>query len=495
VTSRLSLATRALLAIALMIGFYVLAIVIAAGLLYVPYAEVVYAHRIHFRLVVFCVVGAGIILWSIVPRRDRFLAPGPRLDARENPNLFRELTTVAKAVDQEMPTDVYLVPDVNAWVAHRGGVMGFGSRRVMGLGLPLLQILTVSQLRAVLAHEFGHYYGGDTKLGPWVYKTRAAIGRTLLGLSQHRSVLVYLFLWYGNMFLRITHAISRRQEFTADELAARVVGPQPLIEGLKAIHGASMAYTPYWNTEATPILGAGFRPPLAEGFARFVKSSSISQIIARSLEKELAEGKADPFDTHPPLRERIAAVGSLPSASQPASDGLAITLLGSVDDLEKRWLAMVAGEEKVRVLKPVKWDEAGTRVFLPLWENMVGEQAAVLKGVTPRTLPELARDLTAPASKVKNPPGELPGPEQRAEIAADALGAAIALTLHRQGWTIHALPGELYFQRGDLRIEPFMVCRRLASGELTPETWYEQCAREGLSDLRLDVVASGQQLG
>ena len=29
----------------------------------------------------------------------------------------------------------------------------------------------------MLAHEFGHFYGGDTKLGPWIYKTRAAIGQ------------------------------------------------------------------------------------------------------------------------------------------------------------------------------------------------------------------------------------------------------------------------------------------------------------------------------
>jgi len=44
--------------------------------------------------------------------------------------------------------------------------MGFGSRRVMGLGLPLLQILTVAQFRAVLPHEFGHYYGADTRQDP-----------------------------------------------------------------------------------------------------------------------------------------------------------------------------------------------------------------------------------------------------------------------------------------------------------------------------------------
>ena len=67
--------------------------------------------------------------------------------------------------------------EVNAWVADRGGILGFGSRRVMGLGLPLMSILTVSQFRAVLAHEFAHYYGGDTSSGPWVYKTKMAMMR------------------------------------------------------------------------------------------------------------------------------------------------------------------------------------------------------------------------------------------------------------------------------------------------------------------------------
>ena len=85
------------------------------------------------------------------------------------------LTVETIELDEPMPREVYLIGDVNAFVADRGGFMGFGSRRVMGLGLPLLSILSVSQFRAVLAHEFAHYYGGDTSLGPWVYKTQTAI--------------------------------------------------------------------------------------------------------------------------------------------------------------------------------------------------------------------------------------------------------------------------------------------------------------------------------
>lgn len=172
-----------MLAVALMIGFYLLALAVAAVLLCLPYAQIVYAHRLHIKLALGCVLGALAILWSVAPRIDRFAPPGPRLTPDKCPRLFAELNQVAGAVKQEMPVEVYLVHDVNAWVAQRGGVMGFGSRRVMGIGLPLARVLTVSQLRGMLAHEFGHYHSGDTKLGPWVYKTRGAIMRTVQSLA------------------------------------------------------------------------------------------------------------------------------------------------------------------------------------------------------------------------------------------------------------------------------------------------------------------------
>ena len=188
-----SLAGRAVLALVLMIGFYLLALAIAGALLYVPYAEVAYAHRLHLKLALFCVIGAGAILWAVLPRFDKFEPPGPQLTREQHPQLFAELEGVAQSVHQAMPAEVYAVSDVNAWVTQRGGIMGFGSRRVMGLGLPLMRMLTRSQFRAVLAHEFGHYHGGDTKLGPWIYKTRGAIGRTLESLGND-SILHFPFL-------------------------------------------------------------------------------------------------------------------------------------------------------------------------------------------------------------------------------------------------------------------------------------------------------------
>src|SRR5262245_20582006 len=49
--------------------------------------------------------------------------------------------------EQTVPTDVYLLNEANPWVAQRGGLMGIGSRRVMGVGLPLFQALSVTEWR------------------------------------------------------------------------------------------------------------------------------------------------------------------------------------------------------------------------------------------------------------------------------------------------------------------------------------------------------------
>src|SRR6266571_6944924 len=107
-------------------------------------------------------------------RQNAFQPPGPVLLSREQPRLFAEIERTARATNQAMPVEVYLLPHVNAFVTQRGGILGFRGRRVMGIGLPLLEALTVPQFRAVIAHEFGHYDAGDATLGPWIHKTRAA---------------------------------------------------------------------------------------------------------------------------------------------------------------------------------------------------------------------------------------------------------------------------------------------------------------------------------
>jgi heat shock protein HtpX len=487
---RPSLAGRAILAVALLVGFYLLALAIAAGLLFLVYAEVAYGERINVRLTVFAVVGAVIILWSLLPRVDRFQAPGPRLAAREQPRLFQLIGRIAGATGQDAPQEVYVVPDMNAWVAQRGGVMGMGSRRVMGLGLPLLNRLTVAQLAAVLAHEFGHFYGGDTALGPWVYKTRAAIGRTLKNLSSHSQLLMKPFEWYGTLFLRITHAISRAQEYSADALAARVVGAKPLAEGLKTVHGAGVAFDTYWNEEYAPALRSGFRPPFQQGFQSFVSNERVAQAVQKVVAAELAQAQANPFDTHPPLRDRVAALASGGVVKGWEDDALAATLLDDAGRVEQQLIASIVGPEMATKLQPVTWTDVPQQVWVPAWARVAREHASRLKGVTPARLAELAAHPASLAVALKFSASPEVTSQAHVAEAAGAFGSALTVALVSAGWELTAGPGEpVRLRRNAHEIRPFDAWSQILSGEISREGWRSLCEQSGIAGLDLGTIA------
>lgn len=499
-TGGLSIRTRAALAVALLVGFYALAVAIAGALLFIPYAEIVYANRIDGRIAIFCVVGAFLILKSVVPRAEKFTPPGPRLAPEAHPALFALIDDVARRTGQEKPAEVYLAGDVNAFVTESGGTMGFGGRRVMGIGLPLLEALTVAELRAVIAHEFGHFVGGDTRLGPWIYKTRVAIGRTLESLDGHSSILGKPFLWYGLGFLRVTHAVSRSQEFVADAVAARVAGPAAAASALRRISGAAAAYGSFWSSELAPALDRGYRPPLASGFGQFLRAPNVTTQVAAVVDAELENGKSDPYDTHPSLRERLAAldrVAVVASDVAPDDDAPARTLLADVDSLERALIAAIPVLEQ-KPLTPVSWDEAPSIVLPQGWRETVALHRAALVGLTPEQLPELARTANAFVVRLGLAPDEAHVLDEHRGHAMAIVGSALSLALLDRGDAagraaprLHAPPGEpVTFRVGDdVTLRPFGVLFELADGSLTAEQWRARCEAAGIAGLDLGRVA------
>jgi Zn-dependent protease with chaperone function len=467
------LVQRAALAIVLMVSFYVLALGIAAALLWIPYEAYANNVRLPVKLALVCVALAGTIIWAVLPRIDRFVPPGPQLSAVDSPQLFDVLTGVASSTEQAMPAHVYLVNDVNAFVTQRGGVMGFGSRRVMGIGLPLMQALTVQELKAVLAHEFGHYHAGDVRIGPWIYKTRAAIGRTIQQLGD--GYLQKIFVAYGNLFLRVTHAVSRRQEFIADEVAARAAGAGAMASALRKVHGAAVAFHRYWGAEVSPVLSSGYLPPLASGFAKFVQVESVSANVARSIETEEAEGESSPYDTHPPLRERVAALKSQPQGTQ-GDIRAAVSLLGDPQRWERRLLAASINEDWARSLKPLSWDKVVDTVYVPMWRQGVKEHARLLTGTTVTHLPFAGR--FSPSN------GILGEADEMALNQLHVVNMALSLALLGAGWSVSTSPGEeIVFRRDAHEIRPFAELMGVATGKVTPEQWAARCG-----ELRIDSV-------
>ena len=492
--SRPSLFGRALLALLLTIGFYGLALGIAFGLLYLIYLEVTVLGRVNIRFTIFAFIGAVVILWSILPRIDRFTAPGPRLTREKFPNLFKELESVASQTGQAMPRDVYLVPDVNAFVAERGGMMGIGSRRIMGIGFPLFHLMSVDELRAVIAHEFGHFYGGDTALGPWVYKTRAAIIRTVMNLGQTNRWVMIPFEAYANMFLRVTNGVSREQEYSADQLAARTVGTQATISGLQKVHKYGQAFAAYFNQEYLPVVEAGYKPSLLTGFELFLKAPRIVEAVNHFYEQQLTEGKSDPYDTHPSLKERIAALQALPTGVM-RNDRSAAVLLPPNENLEYQILTqMIQKKEKAAELKELAWEDVPETTYLPQWEQVAQTYKPVLCDITPLSLFDEARNpvgLFAKVAAVGNilPANVLPSQvplETQVQVLGNVIGSALAYSLRQNQWVIQTGPGEdVVFVKDSKELRPFNFIGHLVNDKPPREQWQQFCDDNKISNLSL----------
>lgn len=478
-----SLALRAVIAVGLLVGFYLLAMAIAGILLYIPYAEWSFGNRLHIKLALACIAGAAVILWSIVPRPDRFEMPGPEVKREDQPELFGLIDEVAGRTSQEPPAAVYMVPDVNAWVAQRGGLMGIGSRRVMGIGLPLMEVTTAAQFKAILAHEFGHYYGGDTKLGPWIYKTRQTIGRTLSNLAG-RSYLQKPFEWYGALFLRVTHAISRQQEVAADRLAASLYGGSVMIDALKAAHGYGSSFKAYWFNEMAPVLDAGRRPPLSAGYRAFLSAPPIAAGVSSTLEDQLQSEAEDSYDTHPTLARRIEVLKAMPDVNASEGEDRAALLLKDVERLERQMLSFILGSDPAQALAPISWESVGEDIYLPLWTTAVAEQRELLAGMTVGSAGESASQLSTFARRLPTVAGG--GEERQKRYAAFLLAASICLSLKRTGWALQVRPGEqVALDRNGTVLEPFALVNDLASGKLGVDEWHRRCEEAGISGLSL----------
>jgi hypothetical protein len=94
----------------------------------------------------------------------------PAIDPAAQPRLFREISAIAEEFHEPMPASVYLMLEPNAWVGQRGGMLGFGSRRVMALGFPLLS----DEEHTVLE-----------KYGVWAEKTN--YGRKYMGIVRYNA--------------------------------------------------------------------------------------------------------------------------------------------------------------------------------------------------------------------------------------------------------------------------------------------------------------------
>lgn len=173
---------RALLALALLAGFYLVASALVLGYLllvglmvYVlftsPHPFSQSGSMIWFgggNAPVVVAIVSGMLMVSRPPGVLPGSVPLHRDDA---PDLWDTVAELAKEVGAPVPTELRLTAEANAAVSEETRLLGFsvGVRR-MYIGVPLLVGLPTDELCAVLCHELGHYARGHTRFGAMTYR-------------------------------------------------------------------------------------------------------------------------------------------------------------------------------------------------------------------------------------------------------------------------------------------------------------------------------------
>ena len=320
-------------------------------------AAVVWAKLLALKLLIL----VGAFLWMVVRALWVRLEPpgGTAIVAAQAPELFAMIADLQQALKAPRFHRVLVTAEVNAGVAQfpRLGIFGW-PRNYLLIGLPLMKSLKVEQFKAVLAHEFGHLALGHGATANWIYRQRLRWSRLLRVLEHSRSRASFLFKpflkWFAPYFNAYSFPMARANEYEADAASARLTSARVAAEALTTVEvaGAYLAerYWPriYQLADDQPHPSVLPYQGIERGIAVDVDDQSGQAWLSRALSQQ-----ASLADTHPPLKDRIAALGESPHFAPPAVGEGADRLLGGALDavteaFDRRWRDEVAASWQKR---------------------------------------------------------------------------------------------------------------------------------------------------
>ena len=312
---------RAAVSLFILIGFFVFAFALIAGLMIGGFVLADSVAVLGVKAMVAAAVAAlvvGFALWTVAFLRPQ-PKPGVDVTPEDAPELWALVTELSDAAGSRGPEQIRLRPDVNAAVSEDSRFLGLiGGPRRMYLGVPLLQGLSVTQLRAVLAHEFGHYSSSHTRLGPIAYRGWQAVVATVEQLQG--NVIQWPLRFYAAVYILMSLAMSRSQERAADRLMVQVAGRANAQAALREIHVIATAWSFYMN-EYIALGWASDLAPTADGFfGGFARVLAGHANEFDAIRAKAPPDESSPLDSHPPIAERIAVMETLPDRTGPLRD-------------------------------------------------------------------------------------------------------------------------------------------------------------------------------
>jgi Zn-dependent protease with chaperone function len=299
--------------------------IVNAGLLIgaIYFGESLLIERVHVKLIF--LIGAGALLGCgavIKSLAESFRKDAMDLDG-ELVGEASEIRALVSSVSEEIGAakiDHIVAGNAMTFFATEAPVRVAGAKlggKTIYLSRPLSEFLSVGELKSIVTHELGHFKGMDTEYSMKFYPIYRGLGLSIQRLAERSSGAMALALVPTRVmfnFLLESFALSesehsRERELAADGEAVRASDPRTFSSALLK----TSALLELWGSsvekarEAPPE--AGDEEVLALREFREASKSFTGRDYERMLESEVFH----PFDSHPPIKERILAVGQDPA--------------------------------------------------------------------------------------------------------------------------------------------------------------------------------------
>ncbi|MCD6337045.1 MAG: M48 family metalloprotease [Candidatus Marinimicrobia bacterium] len=292
------------------------------GILYVTYSP-----RIHLGIL----IGIGVVVlgtgWAIL--KGFFAAKkrnilGTKITSEDQPKIWEVCDRIAKEVGTKPVDEIYISPQPGIGVHLSGGLFSLligRTKRTLTIGMPSISSLSVSEMEAILAHEFGHFSNKDTAWNSLTFTMGGALqntwetipkpsggnGFSLVTLVIALNPALWILAAYRLLFSVMTSGFSRMREVLADKTAIALFGYQNFTNGLMRVARNDYVFSSYFVPEMLKMLTEEGKMytnifQTMDQTYKSIKQNHLADIDKSILEQE----KPSIFDSHPSLKDRMA---------------------------------------------------------------------------------------------------------------------------------------------------------------------------------------------
>lgn len=257
---------RAILAILSILLFFVLYTALVIGLGYLVYYAIIYDMGRINKLTILAKVGAiaGAVMLFIFTLKFIFKLRNHqaenriKLDKKAHPDLLNFILQICKETGAPKPRHIYVDPDVNAYVAYSNMWLSLflPVRKDLTIGMGLVSCLNLTEFKAVMAHEFGHFAQRSMRIGSYIISANTIIHGMIYSRDSWDDLLdqwkqadfrlsaaawvITPIIWLIRQVLALFYqllnimysSLSREMEFNADKVAISVTGSDAIVSAL-----------------------------------------------------------------------------------------------------------------------------------------------------------------------------------------------------------------------------------------------------------------------